>query len=128
MIKAVLATLGAISITKAEAEHIVDELVARGEITKSNRAQMVDQLLREAETHKREVEGNVLAAVQKAVSDLALSTPKSANNIEERLAKVEGTLEASGKDKRGTTGVGRAVFAAVIALLLFLGVMWTYLF
>jgi polyhydroxyalkanoate synthesis regulator phasin len=53
--KALLATLGAMNITKAEAEHIVDDLVARGEIAETNRDDAVRQLLKEAETQKNEM-------------------------------------------------------------------------
>ena len=83
--KAVLATLGAISLTKAEAEEIVDDLVARGEIDQMNRSEMVERLLKEAETQKNEVEKKILGAVGKSFGDLGLSTQKDIKDIEERL-------------------------------------------
>jgi polyhydroxyalkanoate synthesis regulator phasin len=101
--KVMLGTLGAISITKAEAEEIVDELVARGETSEMNRSEMMERLLKEAETQKDEIGRKVLAATQKSVSDLGLSTQKDFKGIERRLAEIEKALDAKQQDKVGAT-------------------------
>lgn len=101
--KAMLATLAVISITKGEAEEIVDELVGRGEMSGVDRSEMVEQLLKEAETQKDEIERKIVTRVQKSMSDLGLSTQRDFKRIERKLAGIEKALDAMQKDKGGTT-------------------------
>jgi polyhydroxyalkanoate synthesis regulator phasin len=101
--KAMLLTLGAISTTKGKAEEVIDELVKRGEISRVNRSEMVDRLLKEAETQKGEFEREVLATVQKSMNDLGLPTQKDFKRIERKLAEIEKALDAMQKIKGGTT-------------------------
>jgi hypothetical protein len=84
----------------------------------------VEQLLKDSEIQKNEIEKNVLVVVQKVVSDLGVSAQKDAEDIEGRLAKIEGTLDALQKDKGG---VARALLATVVGLWLFLALMKPWL-
>ena len=62
--KTVLAAIGAISITKENAEKLIDELIKRGELDKSERAEAVKEAVDKAEARTREAVHKVRESVR----------------------------------------------------------------
>ncbi len=70
----VLASVGAIQVTKAKAEKIIDDLIKKGELNRSDRKKAVMELLEKAEKSTADFRGKVLREAektQKSVSKLA---------------------------------------------------------
>lgn len=85
--KTVLAAIGAISITKENAEKLIDELIKRGELDKSERAEAVKEAVDKAESRTRE-------AVHKVRESVRTGTAK------ETLHKVLDGVAAKAKEVR----------------------------
>jgi polyhydroxyalkanoate synthesis repressor PhaR len=62
--KTVLAAIGAFSITKENAERVVDELIKRGELDKSKRAEAIKEAFDKAETRAKETVDRVRESVK----------------------------------------------------------------
>jgi polyhydroxyalkanoate synthesis regulator phasin len=99
--RAMYAGLGAVSLTKEKAGEIIDELVKRGELNGKDRADMVERLLKEAETQKGELEGKLAVTVQKVMTDMGLPTRKDLQEVVKRLDGVEATVGSMKNEKRG---------------------------
>jgi polyhydroxyalkanoate synthesis regulator phasin len=93
--------LGAISLTKDKAEEIIDDLVRRGEMSESDRAGMVEKMLKEGETQKIVLERNVAALVQKAMTDMGFPTQKDVEGMSDRLDRIDQALATMKRQKHG---------------------------
>lgn len=69
----VLASIGALQVTKAKAEKIIDDLIKKGELDKSDRKRAVLELLEKAEKST--------ASLRKKVSDEAEKAQKSVSKL-----------------------------------------------
>ena len=99
--QAMLLGLGAISVTKEKAEEIIDVLVKLGEIEMKDRAATVEQLLKEAERRKSELEGKVSASVRKVMTEAGLPTQKDLKTILKRLDDMEKAISKPRSRRRG---------------------------
>jgi len=93
--------LGAISLTQKKAEEIIDDLIRRGEVSANNRAAMMEQLLKEAESQKNALEGSITESVQKVMTAVGLPTQKDFNSILRRLDEMEKAIGTMKRRKRG---------------------------
>jgi len=64
--KTLLAAIGAISLTRENAEKLVDELIKRGELDKGKRVEAIKEALEKAEAKSRQVAGKIRESVQAA--------------------------------------------------------------
>ena len=64
--KTLMAAIGAISLTKENAEKFVDELIKRGELDKSERVDAIKEALDKAEAKSKEVAGKIKESVKSA--------------------------------------------------------------
>lgn len=67
----VLASIGAFEVTKAKAEEIIDELIKKGELNKSDRTQAVMELVEKAENSTTKVYNRVAQEVSKASEEVS---------------------------------------------------------
>ena len=85
--KILLASLGAVSMTREKAEKIFDEYVARGQAERGNRNGFVKELMDHADKARKDVEKMVSDQVQAAIGKLDLATKKDIERIEQKLAE-----------------------------------------
>ncbi len=85
--KIVLASLGAMSMTREKAEKIFDEYVARGQVERGSRNGFVKELMDHADKARKDVEKMVSDQVQSAIEKLDLATRKDIERIEQKLAE-----------------------------------------
>jgi polyhydroxyalkanoate synthesis repressor PhaR len=100
----VLASIGALHVTKAKAEKIIDELIKKGELDKSDRKKAVMELLEKAEKSTADLRKRITREAEKAqkgvsklASNLAWASPddiKKLDNKIKRLTKRVKDLEA----------------------------------
>jgi len=64
--KTLMAAIGALSLTKENAEKLIDELIKRGELDKSKRVEAIKEALESAEEKSRQVAGRIKESVKAA--------------------------------------------------------------
>lgn len=91
----VLASIGAFEVTKAKAEQIVDDLIKKGELNRSDRKKAVMEMLEKTEKSTAKWKDKVVAesskvqaSVSKAVNDLKLVKQADLAKIEKKLDKL----------------------------------------
>ena len=91
----ILASIGALSVTKEKAEKIIDDLIKRGDLDKSSRKKAVMELLVKAEKSTsgwgKKIEKEVTRAqkeVTKVVKDLRLAKQSDFKKLETKVTKM----------------------------------------
>ena len=101
--KTVLAAIGALAITKENAEKWIDELIKRGELDKSKRAEAVKEAIDKAETQAREAVGKVsrtVSAKVREIKDQKIGKRFARSDEVAALRKVVDDLSAKLEDLR----------------------------
>jgi polyhydroxyalkanoate synthesis regulator phasin len=95
-----LASIGLFEVTKARAEKIVDELIKRGELSRSNRKQAVLELVEKAEKSTSEFRRKVLQeadqareAIEKLAKDLNWARQTEVSKLEAKVNKLGRTVK-----------------------------------
>jgi poly(hydroxyalkanoate) granule-associated protein len=88
--KTMLASLGAFEVTRQKAEEIVDSLVQKGEIAKSERSQAVNELLDKAQESTRKFKTRVSEDITNTVERLKVARKSDLEALE---AKVDQLIE-----------------------------------
>ena len=95
-----LASIGLFEVTKARAEKIIDELINRGELSRSNRKQAVLELVEKAEKSTTEFRRKVLqeadqarTAVEKLAQDLNWARQTEMKKLETKVTRLARTVK-----------------------------------
>ena len=83
--KILLASLGAVSMTRERAEKIFDEYVARGEAERGNKNGFVKELMDHADKARRDMERMISDQVHAAIEKLDLATRKDIERVEQKI-------------------------------------------
>ena len=86
--KMLLASLGAVSMTRERAEKIFDEYVNRGQAEKENRTGFVKEVMDSADRTRSELEKMISEQVQQAVTSLHLASKEDIDRIEQKLDQL----------------------------------------
>ncbi len=89
----VLASIGAFQVTKAKAEKIIDELIKKGELQKSDRKQAVMELLDKAEKSTAEIYQKVSKQADKTQKDVSAWIHKHDVARREEIKALEGKID-----------------------------------
>lgn len=91
----VLASIGALHVTKQKAEKIIDELIKKGELDKSDRKKAVMELLEKAEKSTADLRTRISAEAQKAqksvgkfTSGLNWARAEEVKDLEAKIKKL----------------------------------------
>jgi len=93
--KILLASLGAMSMTRERAEKIFDEYVSRGEAERGNKNGFVKELMDHADKARRDMEKMIGDQVHAAISKLDLATKEDIDRIEKKIAEHTAQHESS---------------------------------
>jgi len=85
--KILLASLGAVSMTRERAEKIFDEYVARGEAERGNKNGFVKELMDHADKARQDMERMISDQVHAAIEKLDLATKKDIERVEQKIAE-----------------------------------------
>lgn len=95
----ILASIGALQVTKEKAEKIIDDLIKRGDLDKSSRKKAVMELLTKAEksteSFRKKISseaGKAQKEFKKIVKDLKLAKETDFNKLEKKVSKIASTL------------------------------------
>jgi polyhydroxyalkanoate synthesis regulator phasin len=86
--KMMMASLGALSMTRERAEKMFDEYVSRGKAEKENRTGFVKEVMDSAEKTRSELEKVIAEQVQQTVTSLHLASKEDVERIEQKLDEL----------------------------------------
>lgn len=86
--KTILAGLGLFSLTKEKAEKMVQDLVKRGEVAKSDGAKIIKGLLKKAEEEKKVLEGKIEEKIRQTLKRLDIPTRKEVEELKKKVAEL----------------------------------------
>jgi polyhydroxyalkanoate synthesis repressor PhaR len=89
----VLASIGAFQVTKAKAEKIIDELIKKGELEKSDRKKAVMELLEKAEKSSAEIYQKVAKQADKTQKDVSSWIQKHNVARQEEIKALEAKVD-----------------------------------
>lgn len=92
MKKAFYLGLGALTITREKAEKVINDLEAKGEISKDEGKEFVDEVIQKGEEQKKEIRKIVAENIDEFKKDYGFVTRADYNALEERLKKIEEKL------------------------------------
>ncbi|WP_051236093.1 phasin family protein [Paenibacillus pinihumi] len=87
--KAVSLGLGIVVTSKEQVEKLVDELVQKGEIGRSESSSFVDELISKGEESRRRIDDMVKERVEAMIADLNLATRADIERLEQQISRLE---------------------------------------
>ena len=105
--KTMLASLGAFEVTRQKAEEIIDTLIQKGELAKSERSQAISELMDKAQDSTQKLRDRVTDEVTRAVENIKVAKKRDLDEVEakvDQLIEVVNRLEAtiSGNTREST--------------------------
>ena len=85
---AVLAGLGLLSLTHEKAEKLAKDLIKKGELSETEEAKFIRDLMKRAEKYSSEAEKKIEKTVEKTFKKLNVPTRKDLDEIKEKLDKL----------------------------------------
>lgn len=83
--KGVLLGLGVLAMTKEKAEEITDELIQKGQATKENRHQLIDDLLSRAKKLETDLESLINKQIKITIEKLGIPTKKDFDDLKKKI-------------------------------------------
>ncbi len=91
--KTLMAAIGAISITRENAEKLIDELIRRGELDKGERVEAIKEALDKAEEKSKEVAAKIKDSVKSAKITKKYARTVDVDALEEKVDNLTGKIE-----------------------------------
>jgi polyhydroxyalkanoate synthesis regulator phasin len=86
--KMMMASVGALSMTRERAEKLFDEYVSRGQAEKEHRSGFVKDIMDSAEKTRSELEKMISQQVQETITSLHLASKEDIERIEKKLDQL----------------------------------------
>ena len=90
--KAMLAGIGALSVTREKVEELVDDLIKKGELGKEDRAKFVRELVEKAEARSREAKKWVDERIKVAVTKIKPAREEEVAKLSEQVSDLTKTI------------------------------------
>ena len=84
----ILAGLGVLSLTHEKAESLAKDLIKRGELSETEEAKFVKELMEKAEKYSGEAEKKIEKTVEKTLKKLNIPTRRDLDEIKQKLDKL----------------------------------------
>ena len=98
--KAVLATLGALTLTKERSKEWVDHLVKKGEIAKEEAPDFLKQLVKKGDEARTEIDRRIILAIEKFSTNMNFATKSDVEELRAEVRRLSKKLEKKGPKKR----------------------------
>ncbi|MCD4813693.1 phasin family protein [bacterium] len=89
MKKVFLAGVGALSLSKDRAQKIVTELIAQGKIREKEGRKLAEEMMRRAESTRKDVEKNIHTQVNTVYTKVNVATQVQLKKMEKRIHELE---------------------------------------
>lgn len=90
--KAILFGIGAMAATGEKIDDLIDELVAKGEVTSEEGKKIMDEWKEKVKANQRELGDRIKDEINKVISKLDLATKKDIDELRARLDAIEQKL------------------------------------
>lgn len=87
--KAVLMSVGAVSVTKEKIEALVDEFVSKGQLTREEGEKLISEAGERAKLESSTFKGKASEAYQDTLQSMNIATRDSLEELERRIAVLE---------------------------------------
>jgi len=104
--KALLAGIGAVTLSQDRLREMVKELIAQGQLTKEEGNRFIKELLERAEQTKEEWEGKVTELISRALAKMNIPTKDDLEGLKARVEELEKRLLAL-EEAKGTQSLPR---------------------
>jgi len=84
----ILLGLGVISLTKEKAENLAKDLIKRGELSETEEAKFVKELMEKSKKTSDEIEEKIEKTVENTLKKLNIPTRKDIDEIKEKLDEL----------------------------------------
>ena len=91
--KTLMAAIGAISLTRENAEKLIDELIKRGELDKSERVEAIKEALDKAEAKSKEVAGKIKESMKAAKLGKKYARTVDLEALDEKVDRLTAMVE-----------------------------------
>mgnify|MGYP002399038597 CR=1 FL=1 len=91
--------IGIAAASKEQVEKLVNELVEKGKMTRSESAEVVESLINKGKETQKKMEEVVNSKVEETLKSLNLVTKKDFDELEARVKALEEKLRGEGTDK-----------------------------
>lgn len=81
--------IGAAVTSKEQIEKLVDELVKKGEVSRTESKSMVDELVKKGDEARTEFEQQINLKVKQRMAEMDLATKEDIERLENRIALLE---------------------------------------
>ena len=98
--KAVLATLGALTLTKEKSKEWVDHLVKKGEIAKEEAPDFLKQLVKKGDEARTEIDRRITVAIEKFSTNMNFATKSDVEELRTEIRKLSKKLEKKASPKK----------------------------
>lgn len=88
MDKLMMASVGALSMTREKAEKMFDEYVKRGEATRESKEGFVSEMVDFADKNRKEIEAMIGRQLHKSLDNLDIPTKSDLEVLEKKLDQV----------------------------------------
>lgn len=90
--KAFLFGIGAMAATGEKIDDLIDELIAKGEVTSDEGKKIMDEWKEKVKANQRELGDRIKEEINKVISKLDLATKKDIEELRARLDAIEQKL------------------------------------
>lgn len=97
--RVVLATLGALTLTKEKSKEWVDQLVKKGEIAKEEAPEFLKQFIKRGEEARVELDKRISIGVEKFSKSMNFATKSDIEQLRKEVEKLSKRLEKSSKKR-----------------------------
>lgn len=92
--KAMLISIGTLSLTKETAEKFTADLTKKGELTEDQAKELVNELITRGDKERAQIRPVVEKHVQKLLAETGMVTKSDIQRLEDRIASLERELES----------------------------------
>jgi len=97
--KLLLASLGAVELTKEKMESIVQELIKKGEISKDEGTGLIEEILRRGEESEKALRSKIETEITKVIEKLNIPTKDEIQELKEKIEVLTKKIEEIAKGK-----------------------------
>ncbi len=98
--KALKFGLGVVDFTKEKVEAIVEEMIRRGEMSQTDKAGAVAQIMERAQAEQEALKEKIHQMVAQVVAGMGLARKQDLEALEKRLAALEAALQSQASQNR----------------------------
>ena len=96
--KTMLTGIGIASMTKDKIEELGKKISAESKLTEEEGKKMVNDLLKQSEKAREDLEAQIQKLVKKSLEKLDIPTREDLNRLEKRIKKLENLRAKTGKE------------------------------